>query len=72
MVYKDSKRFYTQLSGDLFTPIYTREMQVNYLDGDSNTDRIEVIAIVQWSDPSSTAPQKVEMSTILTNWKAKK
>jgi hypothetical protein len=33
---------------------------------------MEIISVVEWSDPSSTVPKKVEMRAILTNWKAKK
>jgi len=70
-VQKDSNWFYTQSWSVDFNPIYTREIQISYPDGDSDTDRIEVTALVLWSDSSSSAPQKVEMSTMLTNWKAK-
>jgi hypothetical protein len=45
---------------------------VSYPDGGVHTDRIELTVLVQWADSSSLSPQKVEMSTILTNWKSKK
>jgi Tfp pilus assembly protein PilV len=71
-VNKDSQLFYTQSWGTVFIPLYTREIQVSYPDGNSNTDKIDITALVQWADSSSSLPQKVELSTTLTNWKAKR
>ncbi len=73
-VFKDTRWFYTQNTGSWFYPRYTREIQVRYLTpswstGTSNNDRMEVKAIVQWQDPGSSDIKKVEMDTLLTNWK---
>ena len=72
-VFKD-KWFYTQNTGSWFYPRYTREIQVRYITpswstGTSNNDRMEVKAIVQWQDPGRSDIKKVEMDTLLTNWK---
>jgi hypothetical protein len=76
--------FYTQSWGIVYwvwsDPFYTREIQVDYLDNSwmslwgllSDNDRMRVTAVVQWNDIAKQEPQKLEMSTILTNWKAKK
>jgi hypothetical protein len=77
-VYKDNG-FYTQSWGTITEPLYTRYLNIQYIDttGDSlnlsvDDDKMEIISVVEWSDPSSTVPKKVEMRAILTNWKAKK
>jgi hypothetical protein len=71
-VNKDAQWFYTQNWGDAFVPLYTREIQISYPDWNSNTDKIAITALVQWSDSSSSSkPQKVKLSTTLTNWKGK-
>ena len=56
-------------------PIFTREIQVNYLDtsnptdgADSNDEKIRVKSIVQWVDASSNNTRRVELETILSNW----
>lgn len=80
-VFKDSDSFYTQ-TGTLwvdkfdFDPIYTREMRVSYIDtngwaANSNDEKVEVTAIVRWKDTSSDVPRELQMSTLLSNWKAK-
>jgi len=61
-------------------PFYTREIQVDYKNDSwvsqwslaSNNDIMEVNVIVQWNDRASKQIQKLEMSTLLTNWKAKR
>jgi hypothetical protein len=73
-VYKDLNGFYTQNTGSWFTPLYTREMRVRYLTPSgtvwtSNEDRMEITAIVQWQDQWNTQTKRLEMSTLLTNWK---
>jgi hypothetical protein len=76
-VQKDTRWFYTQAWGTNFTPIFTREIQIDYLNAAwvsqwstaSNNPKMKVTAIVQWNDPASSTPQRLEMSTILTNWK---
>lgn len=75
-VFKDTRWFYTQNTGSWFFPRYTREIQVSYFEdtnGDtfinSNDAKMKVIAIVQWQDPGSSDIKKVEMDTLLTNWK---
>jgi len=78
----DSRGFYTQSGSNIdvdILPIFTRTLKTNYVDTDWNwtdqsrfDDKIIVTALVEWVDSSSTKIQKVEMSTTLTNWKAKK
>jgi hypothetical protein len=72
--------FYTQSwsSTNTLKPIFTREIQINYLEDwllggftNSEEQKMQVKSIVQWSDSSSTKVRKVEMETILTNWKNK-
>lgn len=80
-VWKDAQWFYTQgtsISTDI-TPIYTRTLQTDYIDTDWSgsdqsrfDDKIIVTSTVEWKDPASTEIKKLEMSTTLTNWKAKK
>lgn len=79
-VQKDSQGFFTQNGGTDFTPIYTREIQIDYLDinnvsqgsSNSNHPKIKVTTIIQWNDVATKSPKKLEMSTVLTNWKTKK
>lgn len=76
-VQKDPRWFYTQNWGDDFLPIYTREMRVEYLNtddssGDSNAPKMRVTALVQWNDSASRVPRKLQMSILLTNWRAEK
>lgn len=73
-VFKDNQWFYTQNTGSGFYPRFTREIRVQYLDptgaiGNSNDDRMEVKAIVQWQEAGSSDIKKVEMDTLLSNWK---
>ncbi len=82
-VFRDTNGFYTQ-TGTLninkfaITPVYTRELFIEYIDTDwvwganSDDEKLQISSIVYWSDSSTSRPQKVELSTILTNWKAKK
>lgn len=74
-VEKDTLGFYTQSWGTLYgvggTPFYTRELQVSYPKWNSNTDTIQINSIVQWKDSAKNTPQKLEVSTTLTNWKSK-
>ena len=83
-VQKEASWFYTQSGGILYwvngTPFYTREIRLDYKNSSwvsvwpssSNNDSVEVNVIVQWNDSAKDEPQKLEMSTLLTNWKAKK
>lgn len=75
--------FYTQDWWVLYwvnsVPYYTREIRLNYIDStwnfvwpmNSNNNAMQVTVIVQWNDLARQVPQKLEMSTILTNWKSK-
>ena len=82
-VWLDSNWFYTQGSANIVTdlnPVYTRSLRTNYVDTDGSgppdqsrfDDKIIVTAKVEWYDPASDTPRELEMSTVLTNWKAKK
>lgn len=76
--------FYTQSGWIIYwvgtEPFYTRELNVDYIDSSWNlvwpdqytNDSVKVTVLVQWSDRAKQETQKLEMSTILTNWKAKK
>lgn len=74
-VKKDATGFYSQGTGDDFSPIFTREMRFDYIDTDGNTainsndEKMQVTAIVSWNDSSSTEPKKIELQTELSNWK---
>jgi len=81
---KDSNGFYTQVWWTIYwvngNPFYTREIQIDYLDNNgnslwpsaSNNSRMKVTSIVQWQDIAKSTPQKLEISTVLTNWKSQK
>ncbi|QFR39048.1 hypothetical protein A9Q91_02325 [Candidatus Gracilibacteria bacterium 28_42_T64] len=76
-IYLDGNGFYTQSGGTDLVPLFTREIKINYLDTDggaatSNDEKMEIISLVQWRDRSSTNIHKVELKTILSNWKNKK
>lgn len=79
---KDSRGFYTQSGWTLYSnnttdPLYTREIRLDYIDvanvsqwsNASNNPKVKVTSIVQWSDPAQSNPEKLELSTILSNWK---
>lgn len=66
-VKKDINWLYTQTWWIDFTPIFTREIKVNYPSWDSNNQKMEISSIVQWKDSSSNAPHKVELNHTLTN-----
>jgi hypothetical protein len=70
----DSDGLYTQSGGITMKPLFTREIKTTYtwpagvpVDNDS----IIVDSIVQWGDNSSTSAFKVQLQTVLTNWKGK-
>ena len=65
-------------------PDFTREIKIEYLeDGidnpstlpnesiilNSNDQKIKVTSLVQWKDQASDNIKKVELTTILSNWK---
>lgn len=81
---KDTNGFYTQQGWSLYTangsePLYTREIRINYLAADNTLGgstvtyvkypKMQVTAIVQWREPNSPEPKRLEMTTMLTNWK---
>jgi hypothetical protein len=49
-------------------PLFTREIIVEY-ETDSNDEKMEVTSLVQWKDKSNQEVHKVELKTILSNWK---
>lgn len=67
--------FYTQTWWVAFTPTYTRELHITYLNddwsvaSDSNTDKMQVQSIVQWMDGASKKPFEFSLKTVLTNWR---
>ena len=78
-VTKNTNNLYTQTWWNQFKPIFTREIKISYIEDtnddtqiNSNDEKMKVISLVQWSDSSWDKPHKVELETILTNWKFKK
>ena len=69
-VWLDSNWFFTQ-TGTMteIKPLFTREIKISYPSWNSNTSKMKVISLVQWVDNSSKKVRKVELSSILTNWK---
>lgn len=76
-VFKDTNGFYSQSSWTPFSPIFTREIIIEYLDSDwwwapnSDDEKMRVTSRVQWQDSSRSTPYNLELETILTNWKNK-
>lgn len=77
-VRKDTNWLYTQSGWVSFNPLFTREIQIEYLEDtdtsgtiDSNDEKMKIISKVQWSDSSKATPYTIELDTILTNWKNK-
>jgi hypothetical protein len=81
IVWYDSDGFYTQswaLIDNLnpLNPDFTREIKVNYIEDGitgwdqwSNEQQMKVTSLVQWKDQASDNIKKVELTTILSNWK---
>lgn len=80
-VWYDSDWFYTQswtLITSQIVPFFTREIKIEYIEDtnwlnsiNSNDEKLKVTSLVYWVDRSSTKPHKVELSTILSNYKNK-
>jgi hypothetical protein len=76
-IWIDSDGFYTATGTTTnLKPLFTREIEVSYIDtstpidgSDSNDEKMLVKSIVQWSDSSSESVRKVELETVLSNWK---
>lgn len=77
-VWIDSDWLYTQTWWTDTKPFFTREIKINYIDTnssgwwDTNDEKMRVTSLVQWSDSSKSWVLKVELSTVLTNFKNKK
>ncbi len=62
-------------STDSLLPLFTRELQISYLEDDwitpwdSNNHKIKILSIVQWWDSTSTKPHKIILKQVLNNWK---
>ncbi len=67
----DANWLYTQSWGTTLSgTIFTREIQISYPNDAWNPpQKMTVKSIVQWSDSAKTWLQKIEIDTILTNWK---
>ncbi len=71
----DANWLYTQSWGTDTLPLYTREIQVDYLNAswvvvaDSNQARMRVRSLVQWKDNWNVEVKSLTLETILTNWK---
>lgn len=78
-IWIDGNGFYTATwTTDNLTPLFTREIQINYIDtsnptngADTDDGKINIKSIVQWVDSSSQAVRKVELESVLSNWKDK-
>lgn len=73
-VFLDANGFYSQLSGSTKRPLFTRELQIQYLQADdssgiSNDPKIRATAIVQWNNSSKESSERLEMDVLLSNWK---
>jgi len=76
-IWIDSDWFYTATwTITNLKPIFTREIRTNYIDTsdptnweDINDEKIKIKSIVSWIDDISNKPHKVELETILSNWK---
>lgn len=65
-----SSNFYTQSGGTNFSPLFTREIKISYLDSFSPPQQMKVESLVRWSDSArSWWNYEVKFDTILTNWK---
>lgn len=80
-VWLDSDWFYTQSwSATSLRPVFTREIKIEYLEDNivsgtfsaSNEQKMQVTSLVQWVDQSSNNIRKVELISVLTNWRNKK
>lgn len=67
----DTNGLYTQSWGTTLSgTVFTREIQISYpSDAGNPPQKMKVKSFVQWVDSSKTWLQKVELETILTNWK---
>lgn len=71
-VMTDSNWLYTQSWGTAdIKPLFTREIKVSYWVWGSNSEQMNIISLVQWSDSSKNWVLKVELSTKLFNFKNK-
>lgn len=80
-VWYDTDWFHTQNAwlidaSNPLNPAFTREIKVVYLDDwetwwlvNSNHQKMQVTSLVQWKDQASENIKKVELVTILTNWR---
>ncbi len=78
-VWLDVNWFYTQSwITDPIIPIYTREIQINYLDTDSgwapdsNDEKMKISSIVRWKNNERDDVREIILESVLSNWKNKK
>lgn len=67
----DANGLYTQSWGTAMTgTLFTREIQISYpSDAGTPAEKMNIKALVYWSDSSKSSAQKIELETQLTNWK---
>ena len=72
----DSSWFYTQSWGTAMSwVIFTREIKIDYIDtnwdfvNDSNDEKMKVKSLILWKNKDSSPIQKIELETLLTDWK---
>ena len=77
-VNKDANWLYTQSGWTTSNPIFTREIQVQYIEDTnwawwitSDDEKMRITSKVEWLDNSKSTPHTIELETILTNWKNK-
>jgi hypothetical protein len=75
-IWLDSNWFYTSTwTTTELKPLFTREIKIKYIDTDatgganSNDEKMEITSLVMRMDKSSDQPHRIELKTILTNWK---
>lgn len=65
-----SGNFYTQSGWTNFSPLFTREIKISYLDNENPPQKMKVESIVKWSDNARNGwNYEVKFDTILSNWK---
>jgi hypothetical protein len=71
----DGNWLYTQSWGTTFNPIFTRKINISYIDTnwswlwDEYDEKMLVKSIVSWSDSSKVWYYTVTLDNLLTNWK---
>ncbi|NDK08715.1 hypothetical protein EOM39_05755 [Candidatus Gracilibacteria bacterium] len=71
----DADGLYTQSGGAQFKPLFTRKIEISYIDtnssgnGEKLDEKMLVKSIVSWGDNSKVGFYTVTLENLLTNWK---